>query len=616
MIPYCIHDSKMHIQPLILILTLNKKEGKTLNKELELSIFDNQKPSDQQHLNEFHKAQINVSGDGVLSVNTEGIILLSDRVIRENLEISPGHHLKNHFSQLWTTIQDALIDKQRRTDIDIRKGELAYLVTVNPILSGADIIGAICVFSANTELETMTREMRAFKELSRELEAILDASSEGLWVCDGDGVVTRINKSSERINKLKAEEVVGKNMHELVESGIFDESVTLEVLNNKEVTNKLTINEKGVILIKTGRPVFDDEGKVVRVVVSERDITEIDTLRRKLDEQAAINDKFQHQIMDMQQIELNSTKIIAESPEMINALNKAIKVSSVDSVVLIQGESGVGKGLFADLIHTKSNRSKKPLIKINCGAIPETLIESELFGHEKGAFTGAQAARPGYLEMADGGVLFLDEIAELPLTSQVKLLRFLEDGQVTRLGATKPKSVDIRIIAATHRNLEEMVEKKEFRLDLYYRLNVILLHVPSLKERRECINPLTRHYIETFGKKIGKTKRITPVAMDILQNYDWAGNVRELMNICETLVVMTDTDLIDVHDLPQKIIGNIKTDNLTLGKVTLQQALDNYERSILIEAMKEHENQYKTATALGVNQSTIARKLKKYGLQI
>jgi transcriptional regulator with PAS, ATPase and Fis domain len=304
---------------------------------------------------------------------------------------------------------------------------------------------------------------------------------------------------------------------------------------------------------------------------------------------------------------------------MVRALQQAIKVARADSSVLILGESGVGKGLIADLIHKSSKRAEHPLIKINCGAIPESLIEAELFGYEKGAFTGAQTSgKPGYFELADGGTLFLDEIAELPLPSQVKLLRFLEDGRITRLGGTNSKTVDVRVLAATHRNLEKMVEQGLFRLDLYYRLNVIPIQVPALRERHDCVIPLIRHYIDQFSQQTGDKKRLSRTALDALANYAYPGNVRELMNLCERLVVMTETELIDLPDLPAQL--SHRSANLDFSDIdwpegiNLQQALDRVERSLLSKAKERFRNQTDVANALGVNQSTIARKLKKHGL--
>ena len=468
------------------------------------------------------------------------------------------------------------------------------------------------------DLEEMARQMRAFQDLTRELDAIIDSSSDGLWICDADARVIRINPASERINNIKASEVVGKNMRELLEQGFIDRSAALKALTTRTVVSQLQ-NREGRKLISTGTPVLDANGGVIRVVVSERDITEIDNLQRELEEQEALRDQFRSHMLELQQADLASRRVIARSQTMANALKQALKVSTVNSSVLILGESGVGKGLIADLIHKNSGRADKPLIEINCGAIPESLIESELFGYEKGAFTGAHAGgKPGYLELADGGILFLDEIAELPQAAQVKLLRFLENGRVIRLGGTKARDLDVRILAATHRNLDEMVKQGSFRLDLYYRLNVIPIQVPALRERRDCILPLIRHYMDLFGARDSMRKRLTSAASDALLAYDYPGNVRQLMNICERLVVMTETDLIDIKDLPAEIAAGGGPAAGPAGvwhdEISLQETLDKVERSILEKALAKHGNQVRMAEALGVNQSTIARKLKKHGL--
>jgi len=467
------------------------------------------------------------------------------------------------------------------------------------------------------DLEELARQMRAFQDLTRELDAIIDSSSDGLWICDADARVIRINPASERINNIRASEVVGKNMRELLDQGFIDRSAALDAITTRSAISLLQ-NREGRKLISTGTPVFDANGQVIRVVVSERDITEIDNLQRNLEEQEAMKDQFRSHMLEMRQADLASRDVIARSPAMLKALRQALKVSAVNSSVLILGESGVGKGLIADLIQKNSSRSEKPLIEINCGAIPESLIESELFGYERGAFTGAQTGgKPGYLELADGGILFLDEIAELPPAAQVKLLRFLENGKVIRLGGTKARNLDVRILAATHRNLEEMVKQGSFRLDLYYRLNVIPIHVPALRDRRDCILPLIRHYMDLFGERDSIRKRLTRAASDALLAYDYPGNVRQLMNICERLVVMTETNLIDLKDLPAEVAGGGATpapsDNWP-EEMTLQDTLDSVERALLQKALAKHGNQVRMAEALGVNQSTVARKLKKHGL--
>ena len=461
-------------------------------------------------------------------------------------------------------------------------------------------------------------QVNAFREMNRELDAIIDSSSDGLFVCDGTGTVIRVNPASERIHKVKAGQIIGRSMVDLIEQGFIDRSAALEAIETRQTVSLLQ-NKDNRKLISTGTPVFNDAGELIRVVVSERDITEIDNLQRRLEEQQALKDELQHQLAELQQTVLQTRKIIARSPKMVKVLQQALKVSKVNSSVLITGESGVGKGLVANLIHKNSDRADKPLIHINCGAIPETLIESELFGYQKGAFTGARTeGKPGYLELANGGTLFLDEIAELPPSAQVKLLRFLEDGNITRLGDTRGRQVDARILAATHRDLKQMVAAGTFRHDLYYRLNVIPLHVPPVRDRAECLLPLIRHHIDYFAARTGSPRRLSHAATEALMAYPFPGNLRELMNICERAVVMSETEVIDLPDLPREIhfrAGEQSLPSLAWPpQMSLKQILESVERSLLAKMLKTHRSQAQIAEALGASQPTIARRLKKYGL--
>lgn len=511
-----------------------------------------------------------------------------------------------------------LVGSQANCEIPLQINEREYLVGANPLIEEGQINGVVCVLVDGTQLDTMTRCLPSFQTLSRELDTIIDSSSDGLFVCDADANVIRVNPASEKIHNLPASKLIGRNMRELIETGFIDRSAALEASQSKQRVSMLQ-NKNGNKLISIATPVFDEQGALVRVVVSERDISEIDNLQRQLETQEAFKVGFRDQMLAMQQAELEAQQIIARSPAMIRALEQAIKVSKADSSVLILGESGAGKGLIADMIHKHSPRTEQPLIKINCGAIPESLIEAELFGYEKGAFTGAQTSgKPGHFELADGGTLFLDEIAELPLPSQVKLLRFLEDGQITRLGDTRNRTVNVRVLAATHQNMEQLVEQGRFRLDLYYRLNVIPIQIPALRERHDCIVPLIRHYIDEFSHQTGVHKRLTRAALDALTVYPYPGNVRELMNLCERMVVMSETELIDLSDLPAQVTSFSTKNQLTLDHLppgqSLQQTLDQVERSLLVSACRKYSNQTEIASALGVNQSTIARKLKKHGL--
>lgn len=554
----------------------------------------------------------------MIVVDQLGVITLLSTLAQQQLNLSAGNSLETELPGFWLQVSKILDGSQVSCEIPLQINDREYLVGVNPYLENQRICGAVCILVDGTQLDTMTRRLPSFQTLSRELDTIIDSSSDGLFVCDANANVIRMNPASEKIHNLSASKIVGRNMRELIEDGFISRSAALEASQSKQRVSLLQ-DKDGHKLISIATPVFDEQGELNRVVVSERDITEIDNLQRELEKQEAIKDSFRDQMVAMQQAELDSQQIIARSPTMVRALQQSIKVAKADSSVLILGESGVGKGLIADLIHKKSVRSEHPLIKINCGAIPESLIEAELFGYEKGAFTGAlNSGKPGHFELANEGTLFLDEIAELPLSSQVKLLRFLEDGRITRLGDTKSKTVNVRVLAATHQNLEKMVEQGKFRLDLYYRLNVIPIQVPALRDRHDCIVPLIRHYIDKFTQKNGSRRRLTRAALDSLTAYPYPGNVRELMNICERLVVMSETELIDLSDLPRQITSHTpvnKLSNLNLPDgVSLQQALDQVEKEVLKKALRQFHNQTEIAQALEVNQSTIARKLKKYGL--
>jgi len=296
------------------------------------------------------------------------------------------------------------------------------------------------------------------------------------------------------------------------------------------------------------------------------------------------------------------------------------QVAKSNANVLLLGESGTGKELVANAIHYNSLRGGKPLVKVNCAALPENLIEAELFGYEKGAFTGANRTKAGKFEMADKGILFLDEIAELPLSSQVKLLRFLEDGYLSKIGETTSKKIKARVIAATNQDLEKMVAAKTFRKDLYYRLKVIPLRLPPLRKRKECILPLISHYLKYFSKKyhIKGTISLTGNAADTLEKYTYPGNVRELINMCERLVVMNGNNKIRCKDLPHSIMESINKNNLSMDLhnkgLSWRDMIEAFEKQILKKVMAEHLTQSKAAKILSINQSTIARKLEKYQL--
>ncbi|MBD1400601.1 sigma-54 interaction domain-containing protein [Pelovirga terrestris] len=460
---------------------------------------------------------------------------------------------------------------------------------------------------------------RSLQELARELDAIIDSSSDGLFVCDAGGRILRVNPASARINNATPEQLEGRNYLDVAREGlVLLPSAALEAIKAKAQVSLLQQSRTGRKLISTATPVFDEQQQLIRVVVSERDISEIERLKRDLEDQQELGNQFRRQLSQLQREQLNGRDVIAESPLMATTLKQARRLSQVDSTVLLLGESGVGKGLIADLIHVGSHRAQQPMIKLNCGAIPESLIEAELFGYERGAFTGAVANKPGQLELADKGTVFLDEIAELPLSAQVKLLRFLEDGRLTRLGATKERQVDVRLIAATNRDLKQRVDSGLFREDLYYRLSVIPIQIPALRQRQECIVPLLNSYLHYFAERVGVRRQLTPAALDRLCTYAWPGNVRELMNLCERLVVMSEGPLIDVNHLPAVVLNNgvahITTSTPWPAAMSMVQILASVEREVLYQAHKRYGRQCRIAAMLGMSQPTVARKLRHYGI--
>lgn len=561
---------------------------------------------------------INSSHVGHLAVSLTGEVLFANPSAISLLGASHGGALSTLFPQLWQRIVVGAAGESGLLITSLRKDESSYAVYVESWLREGEVAGYLCSVHPYDQIELLARHTKTFQEMSQEENAIINFSSDGLWICDAEARVVRMNPASERLNNVKAEDVIGKKMEELVSVGVFDKSVTLEVIKHKKVVSMLQKRGERSLLI-TGAPVFDTSGRLIRIVVSERDITEIEKLQRALEDQEALNNKYMEQAQVIRKAQAGRRTIIAKSQVFINIITQAIRVGSVDSTVLILGESGVGKGLIADLIHENSKRSEQPMVRINCGAIPESLIESELFGFEKGAFTGAQARKAGQFELADGGILFLDEVAELPLAAQVKLLRFLEDGCITRLGGTQRRELNVRVLAATHRDLEAMVGEGSFRHDLYYRLKVIPLRLPALRERRDCILPLVRYHLCHFSEKIGVEKRLSSEASDFLHRYDYPGNIRELINLCERLVVMTEASVITVGDLPLDIVNAVKGVTLAVSGLsegrTMAEILEEVEERVYREAFVELRNQYRVAEALGVSQATVARRLMKYGIR-
>ena len=454
------------------------------------------------------------------------------------------------------------------------------------------------------------------KEHNKELLEIINCMRIGVWITDSQGTVLMLNDVSEKRGGIDREELIGRSMEDLIDWGYVAESSALAAKSKKkEETSIEHIGAGGQILV-TSVPLYSD-GEMDLIICVERDIKELSDLKEALDQQREINEQTKQQLAKFK-LELENEKgdFIASSYKMLRVKENVKLVGSLDTTVTILGESGTGKEMVADLLYAYSNRSDKPFIKVNCAAIPESLIESELFGYEAGAFTGANnSGKSGVFEQADGGTVFLDEIGELPLMMQSKLLRALENGEIRRVGGTKTKLVDVRIIAATNRQLKKAVENGSFREDLYYRLMIVPIHIPPLRERREDIIPLAAVFLDKFNEKYGMDKVFSESAIDELMRYDWPGNVRELRNAVERLTVTGEGSRITGFQVRYST-GELEDEHgmscYGRGGQTLPEMIAEYERQIISEAMESYHTVSAAAKRLGIDKGTLSRKLKKY----
>jgi len=449
------------------------------------------------------------------------------------------------------------------------------------------------------------------------LKDVIETSYDGIYITDGNAKTIMINKSYERITGLKREELLGRNMADLVNDGTISEVTSFWVLQNKKAKTVYQSFKGGKSALLTSTPFLDEKGNIKMIVTNVRDITELKELHEKENKRKDERIKYKGIIEELKLQMANDEYIIAEDESMLNLLLLAKRVARVDATVLITGESGSGKELFAKYIYNNSLRKNKPFIKINCGAIPENLIESELFGYAEGSFTGAvKGGKMGIFEAANNGTLLLDEIGELPLNMQVKLLRVLQDGKFEKVGSNDTIKVDVRIIASTNRNLEEMVEKGLFREDLFYRLNVVQLKVIPLRERKSSIIPLAEYFIKVYNEKYNMKKTVSKEVMKYLYEYNWPGNVRELRNLIEMMVVTSVDDNICKEILPAHILDEDyenyeSADEAEDNIPKLTEALEKLEKDLIFKSYEKHGNVRGAAKELGIDASTFVRKRKK-----
>lgn len=448
--------------------------------------------------------------------------------------------------------------------------------------------------------------------------AVLDNIDDGIFIVDRNGIILDVNKAVEKNGGKRTDELIGRDIDDLVKEGYCTEFVSKFVIESGKPETLVQHTKDDKELVVTGKPYYKD-GELQMVIACERDVTELANIKSRILKIKSLNKKYKEELDYLRTVNEKKQEIIFISSKMKKAMEMAARVAKLDTTVLIYGESGTGKEVFASYVCRESPRKDKPFIKVNCGAIPENLLESEMFGYVDGAFTGAKkSGKTGYFGMANGGTIFLDEINELPYNLQVKLLRVIQEREMMPVGSDEPVKLDIRIIAATNKDLKKLVEEGSFREDLYYRIGVVSIEIPPLRERKEDISLLAAHFMDKFNKKYGINKRLSRKAYKGFLKHNWPGNVRELENTIESLIVIAENDMISEDEVRTALMRNEKKENSTKDieiTGTIDEMVKAYEAQILEKAFDTYGNTEKMAEILGTTRSTINRKIAKYGIR-
>jgi PAS domain S-box-containing protein len=556
--------------------------------------------------------------DGVIIISSERKIITLNNSAEEITGFTEQDLINKNYDILFkndkksiTYIDDALIYGKIFSNLSMAIGTANgssknIITSIIPIkYSDKEIEGVAFVFSDMDKVNEIVRSLQAMNneviEEKNKLEAIFHSRSEGTFTIDRDWTVTSFNRAAEKITGFTQQEAVGLKCWEIFQSRLCRKGCHMEItMSKKRVSSESEIlishkSGKQVPIRVHSAPLFNAQHKYIGGIETFRDITEIKNLRKQLEERF----RFEN--------------LVGGSKAMQKVYVLLENVAQSDSTVLITGESGTGKELVARAIHINSERKNKPFIVVNCSAFAETLLESELFGHERGAFTGAIKTKQGHLELAHGGTLFLDEIGDISLPVQVKLLRVLERKQFERVGGTKTINMDVRIICATNKNLHEDVKKRRFREDLYYRINVFNIHLPPLRERMDDLPLLLDYILAKLRLKFkNNVQSISPATYNLLENHNWPGNIRELENVLEHAFVLCHSRTIQPEHLPEWLLNLDKSQEKYSDKGESNYSLKDAEKKVLISKLEQFKgNRGKTAQALGIDRSTLWRKMKK-----
>ena len=557
------------------------------------------------------------TNNAIIAVDPQGLIIYANDAVFNILEIPVrdllGQSITSHFPDtgLLRVFENGIAELGQQ----IKVNNTVLLSNRTPIYIHGELVGAVAVFQDITILQNfldnLVIEHEKTKQLQRTLEVVLNTAYDGLIVVNKEGIVTMTNQAFASFFQQSPEDLIGKHITEVYKNPKF-----IEVLETGQPVLGYIHDLNGHEIIASRIPIIQD-GNIVGALgkVVFKDVNELYALTKKVDSLRNELDYYKKTMFQKNSTSLELLK--GKNPLMASLVQTAQRVAKSGSNVLLRGESGTGKELFAKLLHTDSTRSQGAFIKVNCAAVPENLLESELFGYEEGAFTGARkGGRIGKFELAEGGTLFLDEIGDMEMGMQAKLLRVIQEREIERLGGSKPRKIDVRLVAATNRDLEAMIRDKQFREDLYYRLNVVTLSIPPLRERKDDIESLIQIFIKKFNLQFSQTVTdITIETQNVLMKHRWPGNVRELENIIERAFNMLDGSEIQLKHLPNYL--KILADNETRPYVggSLGNIMAGVEKEALIDALDtSNGNKVQAAKTLGLSRAGLYKKLNKHDL--
>lgn len=563
---------------------------------------------------EFLYNMINSLCVGLLIINKNGIIDYLNEGALKILDLNRESALDKKVDKVIPNlkISNFLKTNKKSKTHTLKYKSMEIIAIEKPIINNGFVEGTFLIFQKLDSYKEFIRQFDDEMEAAFLLKTIMETTNDAIVYVNKEGYIEMISKPYADFLQVKREEVIGKHVRDVIENtrmdvviktGVSEIAEVQEINGNKMIATRIPVFVKGNVVGAVGRVLF-------------RDINELNALYMKISKIEKELNLYKDEFKKVNSAKYSLDSIISESKSMHKIKELTKRTAKTNSNVLILGESGTGKELFAHAIHSISRRANVPFIKVNCGAIPYELLESELFGYEEGSFTGAKkGGKIGKFKAADGGTIFLDEIGDLPMNMQVKLLRVLQDKEIEKIGSNSSEKVDIRIITATNRDLEEMVSEGKFRLDLYYRLNVLTIKVPPLRERKDDIPILSEYLIQKISRRENiRVDRISDSALEYLKRYNWPGNVRELENILERAINFLDEEtVIKPEHLPSKITGIMRKKKIRSLKLTLEEV----ERQAIIDSLIfSNGNKTKAASILDISRTSLYEKIDKYNIEL